>query len=91
MVSVVDVIQKNQGSFITKSNKIHGRSCLLWQSGFGCNSKREPQELALFNLAIDSKLRGCDLVSLRAVKGLLESGVPEKTVQRSVDALRASA
>lgn len=29
-----------------------------------------------------------DLVGLRAVKGLLESGVPEKTVQRSVEALR---
>lgn len=29
-----------------------------------------------------------DLVGLRAVKGLLESGVPEKTVQRAVDALR---
>lgn len=27
--------------------------------------KRRVRDLALFNLAIDSKLRGCDLVSLR--------------------------
>lgn len=27
--------------------------------------QRRPRELALFNLGIDSKLRGCDLVSLR--------------------------
>jgi len=27
--------------------------------------KRRKRDLAMFNLAIDSKLRGCDLVSLR--------------------------
>jgi integrase len=30
-----------------------------------CNFKSAIRDLAIFNLAIDSKLRGCDLVALR--------------------------
>src|SRR5262245_31082839 len=30
-----------------------------------CNFEKRSRDLAMFNLAIDSKLRGCDLVGLR--------------------------
>jgi integrase len=38
--------------------------------------KNHKRDLALFNLAIDSKLRGCDLVSLR-VDDIAASGSRE--------------
>ena len=39
------------------------------------------RDLALFNLAIDSKLRSCDLVKLRAVQLLLGHTKLESTVR----------
>jgi hypothetical protein len=38
----------------------------IWASRIRLQLARRARELALFNLAIDSKLRGCDLVGLRA-------------------------
>lgn len=37
----------------------------IWAIRFQLQQSRQLQQLALFNLAIDSKLRGCDLVGLR--------------------------
>ena len=37
----------------------------IWAIRIRLQLARRPRDLALFNLAIDSKLRGCDLVSLR--------------------------
>lgn len=37
----------------------------IWSLRIRLQLAVKPRELALFNLAIDSKLRGCDLVSLR--------------------------
>ena len=37
----------------------------IWAIGIRLQLDHRAQELALFNLAIDSKLRGCDLVGLR--------------------------
>ena len=37
----------------------------IWAIRFRLQESGRPRELALFNLAIDSKLRGCDLVRLR--------------------------
>ena len=37
----------------------------IWAIRFRLQEQRRARELALFNLAIDSKLRGCDLVRLR--------------------------
>lgn len=37
----------------------------IWAVRIHLQLEHEVRELALFNLAIDSKLRGCDLVSLR--------------------------
>ena len=37
----------------------------LWAIRVRLQIKRRKRDLAIFNLAIDSKLRGCDLVSLR--------------------------
>jgi integrase len=37
----------------------------IWSLRIRLQLAEKPRDLALFNLAIDSKLRGCDLVSLR--------------------------
>lgn len=37
----------------------------IWAVRFRLQLESKTRDLALFNLAIDSKLRGCDLVSLR--------------------------
>ena len=37
----------------------------IWAIRFRLQESGRSRELALFNLAIDSKLRGCDLVRLR--------------------------
>lgn len=37
----------------------------IWEIRVRLELNEDPKELALFNLGIDSKLRGCDLVSLR--------------------------
>lgn len=37
----------------------------IWEIRVRRELNEDPKELALFNLGIDSKLRGCDLVSLR--------------------------
>ena len=37
----------------------------VWSIRTRLQLERRPRDLALFNLAIDSKLRGCDLVGLR--------------------------
>jgi len=36
----------------------------IWTIRIRLQLKGKPRDLALFNLAIDSKLRGCDLVKL---------------------------
>lgn len=41
---------------------------------------RQPRDLALFDLALDSKLRGCDLVRLRVSDLLSASGVKRRVV-----------
>ncbi len=38
----------------------------IWSIRIRLEIERRTRELALFNLAIDSKLRGCDLVRLKA-------------------------
>ena len=37
----------------------------IWSLRIRLQLANKPRDLALFNLAIDSKLRGCDLISLR--------------------------
>jgi integrase len=37
----------------------------IWAIRIRLHLAKRPRQLALFNLALDSKLRGCDLVSLR--------------------------
>jgi hypothetical protein len=39
----------------------------IWAIRIRLQLAKRIRELALFNLALDSKLRGCDLVSLRVV------------------------
>src|SRR4028118_1398246 len=41
---------------------------------------RQPRDLALFDLALDSKLRGCDLLRLRASDLLSPGGVKRRVV-----------
>ena len=37
----------------------------IWDIRFHLQNEHQIRDLAMFNLAIDSKLRGCDLVSMR--------------------------
>ena len=37
----------------------------IWAIRFHLQNEHQVRDLAMFNLAVDSKLRGCDLVSLR--------------------------
>ena len=37
----------------------------IWAIRISLKAAQRPRDLALFNLALDSKLRGCDLVQLR--------------------------
>lgn len=46
----------------------------IWSIRIRLQIERKTRDLALFNLAIDSKLRGCDLVSLR-VRDISTGGV----------------
>ena len=48
----------------------------IWAIRIRLQLAKRARELALFNLAIDSKLRGCDLVSLRVCDvGLPRAGM----------------
>jgi hypothetical protein len=38
----------------------------IWEIRFYLNQRRRLRDRALFDLAIDSKLRGCDLVRMRS-------------------------
>ena len=47
----------------------------VWAIRIRLQLARKTRELALFNMAIDSKLRGCDLVRLR-VEDVAAAGTP---------------
>lgn len=52
----------------------------IWAIRANLQVSRRTRELALFNLAIDSKLRGCDLVSLRVMDVMHGNGVAPRAV-----------
>ena len=52
----------------------------IWAIRFRLQSASRIRDLALFNLAIDSKLRGCDLVSLRVRDVASCDGVMDRTM-----------
>jgi hypothetical protein len=51
--------------------------------------QRKVRDLALFNLAIDSKLRGCDVVSLK-VEDIAPQGLRDGASHRPPEENRAS-
>jgi integrase len=53
----------NKGKLIGQKPPLKPRD--IWAVRIHLQTAHQVRELALFNLAIDSKLRGCDLVSLR--------------------------
>ena len=53
----------NKGKMIGQKTPLKLKE--IWAIRFRLQESGRPRELALFNLAIDSKLRGCDLVRLR--------------------------
>ena len=50
----------------------------IWEIRFYLNQRRRLRDRALFDLAIDSKLRGCDLVHVGACK---RSGLCSQTAR----------
>jgi integrase len=53
----------NKGKLIGQKSPLKPKD--IWAVRIHLQSAHQIRELALFNLALDSKLRGCDLVSLR--------------------------
>lgn len=53
----------NKGKLIGQKSPLKLKD--IWAIRFHLQQDRRIRDLALFNLAIDSKLRGCDLVDLR--------------------------
>ena len=53
----------NKGQFIGQKSPLKLKE--IWAIRIRLQMAKNTRELALFNLAIDSKLRGCDLVKLR--------------------------
>ena len=54
---------RNKGRLVGQKRPLRPKE--VWAIRVRLQMKRRKRDLALFNLAIDSKLRGCDLVSLR--------------------------
>lgn len=61
----------NKGKLVGQKLPLKQRD--IWSIRVRLQLANRTRDLALFNLAIDSKLRGCDLVALR-VKDLGDSG-----------------
>ena len=53
----------NKGQLIGQKPPLKLRE--IWAIRIRLQLKEDPRELAMFNLAIDSKLRSCDLIHLR--------------------------
>ena len=53
----------NKGKLIGQKSPLRLKD--IWAIRFHLQQDKRIRDLALFNLAIDSKLRGCDLVDLR--------------------------
>ena len=53
----------NKGRLIGQKQPLRPKE--VWAIRVRLQMKRSKRDLAMFNLAIDSKLRGCDLVALR--------------------------
>ena len=49
----------------------------IWALRVRLQMESRVRELALFNLGIDSKLRGCDLVAFTSVTSFREAGSPK--------------
>lgn len=60
----------NKGKLIGQKSPLKLKE--IWEIRIRLQMAKNTRELALFNLAIDSKLRGCDLVTLR-INGVAQS------------------
>ena len=56
-------VARNKGHLVGQKRPLRPKE--VWAIRVRLQMKRRKRDLAMFNLAIDSKLRGCDLVSLR--------------------------
>jgi hypothetical protein len=65
----------NKGRLVGQKRPLRPKE--VWAIRVRLQMKRRKRDLAMFNLAIDSKLRGCDLVSLR-VDDIPSSGRVER-------------
>ena len=63
--NVINIIPWNKGKLIGQKSPLKLKE--IWAIRIRLQLANRTRELALFNLAIDSKLRGCDLVKLRVV------------------------
>ena len=66
----------NKGRLVGQKRPLRPKE--VWAIRVRLQIKRRERDLAMFNLAIDSKLRGCDLVSLR-VDDIASGGAVTRT------------
>lgn len=71
-------VQWNKGKQV--GQKMSPKLKMIWAIRIRLQLAHQVRELALFNLAIDSKLRGCDLVQLQ-VRDISQGG---KVLQRAI-------
>ena len=57
------VVPWNKGAFVGPKPPLKPKQ--VWSNRLNLQVEQRIQDLALFDLAVDSKLRGCDLVQLR--------------------------
>jgi integrase len=75
----------NKGRFVGQKRALRPKE--VWAVRVRLQIKHNKRDLAMFNLAIDSKLRGCDLVSLRLDDIAVGGQVRDRAtiIQRSTD------
>jgi hypothetical protein len=80
------VVPWNKGKLIGQKPPLKLKE--IWAIRIRLQLDHRARELALFNLAIDSKLRGCDLVALRRRSDRCNLRSPSKRGTRSLPGSR---
>ena len=73
----------NKGKLIGQKSPLKLKE--IWAIRIRLQLAKRTRDLALFNLAIDSKLRGCDLIGLRVRDVAQGSGVTSRAIVMQPD------
>ena len=71
------VVPWNKGAFVGPKPPLKPKQ--VWSIRFNLQREQRIRDLALFDLAVDSKLRGCDLVQLRIGQLVINAAARQRT------------